>query len=394
MNDEPPFTAQDYEPPRAIRATPFVWREPGTIPPRQWIYGRHLIRKYLSTTIAAGGVGKSSLLLAEAVCLASGRNLLDTLVQRKFRVWYWNGEDPLDEVERRVAALCIHYKITRSDLDGYLFVNSGRVDTIVIATMTRDGAQIAIPVKDALISTITENCIDVVIIDPLVSSHSVTENDNMAIDLVCKQGYGKIAEACNCSFDLVHHVRKNGGGEISIEDGRGAISLIQASRSARVLNVMTRDEASRARVEKPREFFRADNGKANLAPPPDKSDWYRLVSVPLGNGDADYPFGDHIQVVTPWQWPSALEGVTVSDLRAAQTAVADGKWRKDVQSPDWVGIAIAGALKLDADNPADKEKIKSLLKTWIANKMFVEALDRDDKGKMRPFVRVGTWATD
>jgi hypothetical protein len=36
--------------------------DPKTIPRREWLYGRHYIRKYLSTTIAPGGVGKSALL--------------------------------------------------------------------------------------------------------------------------------------------------------------------------------------------------------------------------------------------------------------------------------------------------------------------------------------------
>ena len=60
---------------RPITATPFEWRDPSTIPPRQWLFGRHLIRKFMSCTIAPGGLGKSSLVLVEAVSMASGRNL-------------------------------------------------------------------------------------------------------------------------------------------------------------------------------------------------------------------------------------------------------------------------------------------------------------------------------
>ena len=265
------------------------------------MYGRHLIRKFLSTTAAPGGIGKSSLVLAEAVAMASGRNLLGIPVGgTKLRVWYWNGEDPLDEIERRVAAICLHYGVTEKEIAGNLFVNSGRDTPIVIATMTRDGASLAVPVRDQLEATIKANRIDVVIIDPFVSSHAVTENDNVAIDLVCKQGWGKLVDACDCACDLIHHVKKTGGNEITVEDGRGAVALLWAARSARVLNPMTRDEATRAGVEKPRSYFRVDNGKSNLAPPPDKSDWFQLHSVALGNGatvfDGD---GDHVAVERP-----------------------------------------------------------------------------------------------
>ena len=44
-----------------IKATPFRWRDPKTIPPREWVYGWHYVRRFLSTTVAPGGVGKSSL---------------------------------------------------------------------------------------------------------------------------------------------------------------------------------------------------------------------------------------------------------------------------------------------------------------------------------------------
>ncbi len=65
---------------------------------------------------------------------------------------------------------------------------------------------------------------------------------------------------------------------------------------------MTEEEAERAGVERPRGFFWVDNGKANLAPPPDKSEWFILKSVSLENG-GENPFGqpDYVAVVAQWQ---------------------------------------------------------------------------------------------
>ncbi len=37
--------------------TEFVWRDPASIPPRPWVYGRHLIRKQVSVTVARGHAG-------------------------------------------------------------------------------------------------------------------------------------------------------------------------------------------------------------------------------------------------------------------------------------------------------------------------------------------------
>lgn len=44
-------------------------------------------------------------------------------------------------------------------------------------------------------------------VDPFVKSHKVIENDNGAIDDVVTE-WAHIADECNCSIELVHHVRK------------------------------------------------------------------------------------------------------------------------------------------------------------------------------------------
>src|SRR5262249_15203889 len=47
-----------------------------SIPPREWLYGRHYQRGVVSGTVAPGGRGKSSLVMVEAVAMATCRNLL------------------------------------------------------------------------------------------------------------------------------------------------------------------------------------------------------------------------------------------------------------------------------------------------------------------------------
>jgi RecA-family ATPase len=70
-----------------------VWAEPSTIPPREWLYGKHLIRKFATATVAPGGVGKSSLELIEALSIVTGRDLLGKgMVPERGRVWWWNGK--------------------------------------------------------------------------------------------------------------------------------------------------------------------------------------------------------------------------------------------------------------------------------------------------------------
>lgn len=379
------------EPIRTSWAVPFQWIDPTTIPTRQWLYGDHYIRQFASGTFSPGGVGKSSLVLAEAMAMASGKPILGIMPnEKRVRVAYWNGEDPKDETMRRAMALALHHGLSREDLEGWLFLGSGREAEITLAVQTPSGATIVEPNVEDVVSVITANKIDVVAIDPFVSSHRVTENDNNAIDTVAKM-WGKIAGRTNTAIELVHHTRKTNGAETTVEDARGASALLAAVRSGRVLNVMSKEEAERAGVEKPRSYFRVDNGKANMAPPPDTSTWYRMANVNLGNGDGLTP-GDNVGVVTPWEWPDAFAGITAADLLAVQRRVDGGQWRENAQAKDWVGHAVAEVLGLDLSEKADKQKVKGLLATWVKSGALTRTMAKDANRQERPMVEVGRWA--
>lgn len=380
------------EPP-PVKATPFNWTAPSTIKPREWLYQRHLIRRYLSLTVSAGGIGKSSLELVDAVGMASGRDLLSGVAIAPRRVWYWNGEDPHEELQRRIAAIVLHYGLTADDLADRLFIDSGRDQRIEIARDDRrTGIVISRPHVDSIVRTITDSQIDALIVDPFVSTHGVPENDNSAIDRVAKEFAG-IADAANCAVEAVHHVRKGNGAELTADDARGAVALIAAARSVRILNAMTADEAVKAGIEPKdrRAYFRVDNGKANLAPPADSAGWRRLIGVGLGNGAGAYP-EDQVGVVTGWKWPDAFAGMTSDDLRAVQNKVASGTWRENVQAADWIGLAVANVLGIDPDDATGKQRVKTLLKGWIASGALKVVDGSDGKSRKRPMIEVGTWA--
>ena len=365
-----------------ITATPYVWADPCGIPPRDWILGRHLVRKFVSATIAPGGVGKSSLVIVEALSIVTGRVLLGGRAPRPGRVWLWNGEDPYDELQRRIQAVCLHYGITREAIEGRFFVDSGRQRPIVIATETKQGAKIAEPVVEQVKATIRENKIDVFTVDPFVSCHRVSENDNGKIEAVAWE-WAKIADACDCAIDLVHHSRKTGGMEVTAEHARGASALLGKARAVRVLNVMSGEEAKKAGIEQPRLYFRVDNGKANMAPPSDAADWYQLQGVPLGNATGDRP-QDEIGVVLPWVWRDAEpdDGLPEGALLKAQQALVGGEWRADQRAEKWAGRPIMKALGLTGHLT-----MESLLYKWTEAGAFVEYDGKDAQRRPRKFLR-------
>jgi len=374
---------------RPISATPFDWIAPQDIPVRRWIYGGHYIRKFISTTVAPGGVGKTALSVVEAMAIVTDRALLGKRPSERTNVWLWNGEDPIDELQRRVMAAAIHYRLHPDDLKG-LFIDSGRTTEIVIASQTREGTVIAEPVVDELIKTIRKNQIGLLVIDPFVSSHRVTENDNNAIDAVAKT-WARIADATNCAIELVHHVRKTGGFEITVEDGRGAVALLGAVRSARVLNPMGKEEAEKFGVENHRLCFRASNGKANLVPPPESADWYSLVSIDLGNATPDYP-GDHVGVVTTWTAQNPLDSIDTCHLSEICRELSLKPGRKDPQASDWVGHMIGRVTGIDSRSKQGAAQIKSLLRFWEASGALRIEKIKDENRTLRPCYVPRDWS--
>lgn len=369
-----------------VHATPFTWRPTAQIPKRQWLYGRHLLRKFISLDVAAGGVGKSSLKIGEALAMATGRDLYAKgLPEGALRVWMWNLEDPHDEIERRLHATAQRFKIAPEELGGRLFVDSGRDQPLVIATEGPDGAMIVRPVVDALIAEMRARKIDVLQIDPFISSHAVSENDNNAIDIVAKE-WNVVAERTGAAINLVHHVRKQNGGEATADSARGASALIGKARSVLVYNRMSEDEAAKLNVPEDERFFyfRVDNDKANLAPP-ERGDWYRMNNVDLDNGDS-------VGVACSWTPPSLFEGMRGGDLYAVQRAVSEGDWRESIQSRDtWVGVPVAAALTLDLDQERDRKKVSQLLKAWLKEGVLKVVEKEDRQRRPRKFVVVGRW---
>ena len=101
-----------------ITATAYSWTDPASIPRRDFVYGRHLIRKFVSATIAPGGVGKSSLIVTETLAMVSGKALLGIQPTSRLRVWLWNLEDPREEIARHIQATAQHYELTAKDIEG------------------------------------------------------------------------------------------------------------------------------------------------------------------------------------------------------------------------------------------------------------------------------------
>jgi hypothetical protein len=373
--------------PMPIMPTRWKWIEPKGVPPREFLYGTHYIREFLSVGFGAPGGGKTTKRMVEAVAMASGRALLGVKPVKRLKVWYWNGEDPQSETDRRLAAICLFYGIRREEIEGWLFTDSGRDIPIVMAEQSKTGTMIASPVVEGLKGAIRAAGIDVFIVDPFVSCHRVAENDNAAIDAVAKK-FSDVAGATGCAIDLEHHIRKTNGNEATVDDGRGASSLVGAARAIEVLNKMTRAEADVFGIDQHWRYLYVDDGKANMAPLGERK-WFKLESVLLGNGTDLYPNGDVVAVLIAWKTPDHTADITGGDFDRCATAIRGGNWRKSDQANDWVGEPIARTLGLDLDSKEGKAKVKALQKLWTKTGALCETEEEDAQTrKKKLFIRV------
>lgn len=363
--------------------TLFSLPDPTEIPQRAWLCGNHLIRRNVSVTLAPGGVGKSSFSIVQALELATGRRLLTTWNAGPLKVWLFNLEDEREELNRRFCGAAMHYGISREDISDRLFIDSGRENQLILAEQNRDSIVLNRGLIAYLKRTILEHNIDVLIVDPFVSSHLINEMDNGKMDVVTKTWIG-IADEANIAIELIHHTRKLNGAEATSDASRGASSLVNAARSSRVLQKFTNEELVKAGVKDLNgTYFYVKRDKSNLAVGGGK-ETFRTVSVSLGQGD-------NVGVVERFQFPSTFDGIGQRELIKVQRCI-DGKGLRysDQTGSQWVGNAIARVL--DLDPVEDKSRILSLIREWLLSGALVKKSRRQSNGKFVPEIDVGEWA--
>lgn len=383
------ITAKRWEP---IPAT--------SIPPREWLYGFHYMRRMVSMTAGAGGGGKSSMTMVEAVSMAIGRDLLRgkwALPTGALRVWVHNGEDPMDELQRRLVAICMEHGVEPQEAANNLFLTSGR-DTRIIVAEELDGTVMQIPaVREQVVQQMKDERIDVMILDPFIATHAVNENNNPAMEKVMWE-WRAVAEQANVAVEIVHHFRKGNGNEASSEDVRGASALLGACRSVRIASPMSQPEAERYAVDvkERRRYFWLQNPKANMRPPTDERLWRQLVSVSLGNGNAVYNEGDKVGVVRDWSPPTADTHLT-SGQKTIVLRDIEGAYNKDplstradVRSVQWVGRILAQHMELDMNDAGARATIRRILEEWDKDGSITKVSVRDHvKGRYVQGYKVG-----
>ena len=278
------------------------------------------------------------------------------------------------------------HDIPRDEVAGRIYLHSGRARRVCMAAIGPDGFTIAYPDQQAITETVKGHGIGLIVVDPFVKSHTLDENSNAHMDAAAT-AWAEVAEATGAAIQLVHHMRKGNADDAlaDVEAARGAKSLTDAARVARLLSPMSLIEAEQLGV-KPAERWRhvrLDDAKANLAPRADKALWYRLDTVNLNNATDLYPHGDNVAAITPWHPRSTFSRISPEDCNAVLDRIAAGMadgtpyaaYRRGGGSHRWAGHMLMALLSLTA------AQANEIIVTWLRNGLLVEAAypDREQR---------------
>jgi hypothetical protein len=356
-----------------------VGDEDGILPPRGWLLGNSFCRKVLSGLIAAGGSGKTTVRIAQALALSTGRPITGEHVFVRAKVLIVCLEDDLIELRRRVWAAMMHHRVDSSDVAGYLFLTTPRGLKIAEYGGERAPRIIQGELYKALSATIERLKVDLLCIDPAVKAHALEENDNPAIDAFATLLTDLAAER-DVAIDLLSHERKSSGEPGDANRGRGAGSQKDAARLVYTLTPMSEDDAKPFGVgnEERRFLVRVDSAKVNIAPPSTKATWFKLVGVNLGNGNATYPNGDTVQTIEAWTPAPLFDGLTDADLNKVLRRINAGIGNGQRYSLAGAARERAAWRAVQREFPEMGEsRCKAIIATWSKNGVF-ETGEYDD----------------
>jgi hypothetical protein len=351
---------------------------------RQWLIRRYFCRKYVSSVASPGGVGKTTLRLTQAIEVALGRQLLDQHIYRQERVLMLSFEDDVEELHRRLLAICRRHEINPAELKDRLFIQALRKTKLARAGK-KNGEPVVGELDGMVRRAVKHRAYGLVIFDPFVRVHTLQENVNEQMDFVSEL-LVDLSHELNIAVDVPAHTHK---GKIAAGDQdarRGASAQANSDRIDYTLTVMSEDEAEQFGIEDRdrKTYVRLDNAKVNLVRQMQAS-WFRLVSVNLDNADEVYTDGDEVQAIECWTPPETWEGTDAVLINAILDDIAGKlangqRYSNHGSAKDraaWKVVQFHCPTKAPA---ACKEMIKHWLKTGVLfNDEYDDPVHRDKR---------------
>ena len=255
--------------------------------PRPWIVPGRYLRGAMSLTVGPGGSSKSSFALLEGIAIALGRSDIAGMryPQEQKTVWYYNAEDSLAEIQRRILGVCMHHQIDLKALKRFFYSSGVDGDPLKLAASDHHGKVILNqPALDFVQQQVQRISAELVILDPWAGIHACDENANIEIDQVARK-LTRMAVDGGFALHVIHHSRKLGllDGSGDAEITRGASSLVAAARYACTIRGMSEKDAVKHSIphDVRHRYCRLDDAKLNYSEASDTAIWFMRENVAL-----------------------------------------------------------------------------------------------------------------
>jgi RecA-family ATPase len=352
--------------------------------------------------IAAGGTGKTTLLLYEAIHIVLGRTLYGREVKRPGPVVVLSAEDDRSVMIARLREIAKELELTDEELkqvkDGvrieYVGGENFRLcqvekDTVCLSPQVQQVIDLVAPIRPVMF-----------VIDPAVSFGVGEQRVNDA-----EQG---LIQACrkmrdslpDCVIRLVHHTGKSNSRDKTTDQysGRGGSAMADGARMVHVMQPM---EAS---------TFEKEVGHA-----PEQGEDGVLLALPkmsyCQKQDNIYILRQGFRYAHVERDDGRRSGIELTEAQLEQIKARVGEmWasekaedypRKDARSPEWFGHVVAAVLGLDGGKGVNKtdltssqketrEKLSILVSELLTgtNAPFMETDAKTAKGRRIPCVRL------
>lgn len=217
-----------------------------------------LTRRVVGGLTASGGTGKSYFLLQLAYALADGTGIGPLRAADSFRVLMLCGEDPLDEVYRRL------WRIGKGEFPDGLCVASTAGQLPPLMHMVEGNPQRS-PAYDWLKTTIENHApLDVLILDPKSRFDGTDENKNEHVTAFITALESLVVEF-GITVLFAHHVSKQNANHMGQSASRGASAIVDSARWMAGMTKMSEESAKRYELADPRHYIEFDITKSNYS---------------------------------------------------------------------------------------------------------------------------------
>lgn len=258
--------------------------------PRKWVFRNLAERGEIAMATAPGGAGKSLLQLHAAVDLACGTDLFgfkNACGGPKKSIVY-NAEDSLQEMSKRLHAICTQRGVDVEQVKQYISLVSGK---------DLDGYRLSLMDANMTVNIVDTGLLDqaasdpecvAIFVDPISKLHKANENDNGQMNAFMEV-LEKIAQRCDVAIICAQHTPKAGAVSHAgnADAGRGASSVRDSARTMLTLMPPTDEDCNRFGIKEAdrKMFVRLDVAKENRSVSSAESIWLHKEGIQLFCGD-------------------------------------------------------------------------------------------------------------